>query len=589
MKSSEERSRLGALYRYLPFLDWLFHYRRRDLAGDCTAGIIVAIMLAPQGMAYAMLAGLPPEAGLYSSILPLIVYALLGTSRTLSVGPMAVISLMVASGLAPLATPGSAVYMQWALALALLVGMIKIVMGVLRFGFLADLLSHAVVSGYTSAAALIILADQFRNLLGVSVPRQESFYESILYLLQNLYDANLSTVWISLGSIAFLLFCKGPFKRILKNRSVPDGLAIPLTQGAPLVLVVAAATLVWALDLHGRDAVDIVGTLPQGLPTLALPVLSLDIVQSLFPLALTISLVSFTGSIAVAKSLASKRRQRIGANQELIGLGLANLGAAFSGGVAVTGGLSRSLVNFSAGANTGLASIITALLIGLVLLFFTPLFFYLPKAVLAAIIAVAVVGIIDLRTAVQMWRYSKVDTTSLVATFLSVLILGVELGIAVGVGASVLLFLWRTSKPRVVELGRVDDGELFRSVEHHEVKTYPSILLLRIDESLYFANASQLERQLLNEVAERPQIEHLILVCSAINYIDASALETLARLNEELASAGVDMHLAEVKEVVMDSFAKTDFAQQLKAGRIYLNAYEVVDALNRPQKASYHI
>jgi len=589
MKSSEERSRLGALYRYLPFLDWLFHYRRRDLAGDCTAGIIVAIMLAPQGMAYAMLAGLPPEAGLYSSILPLIVYALLGTSRTLSVGPMAVISLMVASGLAPLATPGSAVYMQWALALALLVGMIKIVMGVLRFGFLADLLSHAVVSGYTSAAALIILADQFRNLLGVSVPRQESFYESILYLLQNLYDANLSTVWISLGSIAFLLFCKGPFKRILKNRSVPDGLAIPLTQGTPLVLVVAAATLVWALDLHGRDAVDIVGTLPQGLPTLALPVLSLDIVQSLFPLALTISLVSFTGSIAVAKSLASKRRQRIGANQELIGLGLANLGAAFSGGVAVTGGLSRSLVNFSAGANTGLASIITALLIGLVLLFFTPLFFYLPKAVLAAIIAVAVVGIIDLRTAVQMWRYSKVDTTSLVATFLSVLILGVELGIAVGVGASVLLFLWRTSKPRVVELGRVDDGELFRSVEHHEVKTYPSILLLRIDESLYFANASQLERQLLNEVAERPQIEHLILVCSAINYIDASALETLARLNEELASAGVDMHLAEVKEVVMDSFAKTDFAQQLKAGRIYLNAYEVVDALNRPQKASYHI
>ena len=589
MKSSEERSRLGALYRYLPFLDWLFHYRRRDLAGDCTAGIIVAIMLAPQGMAYAMLAGLPPEAGLYSSILPLIVYALLGTSRTLSVGPMAVISLMVASGLAPLATPGSAVYMQWALALALLVGMIKIVMGVLRFGFLADLLSHAVVSGYTSAAALIILADQFRNLLGVSVPRQESFYESILYLLQNLYDANLSTVWISLGSIAFLLFCKGPFKRILKNRSVPDGLAIPLTQGTPLVLVVAAATLVWALDLHGRDAVDIVGTLPQGLPTLALPVLSLDIVQSLFPLALTISLVSFTGSIAVAKSLASKRRQRIGANQELISLGLANLGAAFSGGVAVTGGLSRSLVNFSAGANTGLASIITALLIGLVLLFFTPLFFYLPKAVLAAIIAVAVVGIIDLRTAVQMWRYSKVDTTSLVATFLSVLILGVELGIAVGVGASVLLFLWRTSKPRVVELGRVDDGELFRSVEHHEVKTYPSILLLRIDESLYFANASQLERQLLNEVAERPQIEHLILVCSAINYIDASALETLARLNEELASAGVDMHLAEVKEVVMDSFAKTDFAQQLKAGRIYLNAYEVVDALNRPQKASYHI
>jgi SulP family sulfate permease len=299
--------------------------------------------------------------------------------------------------------------------------------------------------------------------------------------------------------------------------------------------------LVWGLDLYGRDGVDIVGPLPQGLPTLALPFLSLDIVQSLFPLTLTISLVSFTGSISVAKSLDSKRRQRIEANQELIGLGLANLSAAFSGGVAVTGGLSRSIVNFAAGANTGLASIITALLIGLVVLFFTPLFFYLPRAVLAAIIAVAAAGIIDLRTAAQMWRYSKADAMSLVATFLSVLTLGVELGIAVGVGASVLLFLWRTSKPRVVELGRVDDGELFRSVEHHEVKTYPSILLLRIDESLYFANASQLESQLLNEVAERPQIEHLVLVWSAINYIDDSALETLVRLNEQLASAGADI------------------------------------------------
>ena len=281
--------------------------------------------------------------------------------------------------------------------------------------------------------------------------------------------------------------------------------------------------MVWGLDLYGRDGVDIVGPLPQGLPTLALPFLSLDIVQSLFPLTLTISLVSFTGSISVAKSLDSKRRQRIEANQELIGLGLANLSAAFSG------------------ANTGLASIITALLIGLVVLFFTPLFFYLPRAVLAAIIAVAAAGIIDLRTAAQMWRYSKADAMSLVATFLSVLTLGVELGIAVGVGASVLLFLWRTSKPRVVELGRVDDGELFRSVEHHEVKTYPSILLLRIDESLYFANASQLESQLLNEVAERPQIEHLVLVWSAINYIDDSALETLVRLNEQLASAGADI------------------------------------------------
>ncbi len=364
---------------------------------------------------------------------------------------------------------------------------------------------------------------------------------------------------------------------------------IPLVQGAPLVLVAAVTLSVWGMEWADSARVAIVGTLPRGLPSLGLPNMALDVLRDLFPLALAISLVSFTGSIAVAKSLTSRRRQRIEANWELFGLGAANVSAALSGGVAVTGGLSRSLVNFAAGANTGLASIITAVLIALVVLFFTPLFYYLPRAALAAIIAVAAANIIDLRSALYMWRYSKADAASLVATFLAVLLLGVERGIAIGVGASLLLFLWRTSKPRVVELGRLDDGELFRSVEHHRVKTYEPILILRIDESLYFANANQLERQLLNEVAERPQIDHLVLVCSAVNYVDASALETLERLNEELTAAGVDLHLAEVKERVMDSFAKTEFANRLKAGRIYASTHEAVEALNRPQQASYHI
>ncbi len=576
-------------HRYLPSLNWILHYRRDDLAGDCTAGFVVAIMLAPQGMAYAMLAGLPPEAGLYSSILPLIVYALLGTSRALSVGPMAVTSLMVASGLAPLAAAGSAHYVELALALAMLVGLIKVFMGLLRFGFLADLLSYAVISGYTSAAALIIIADQLRHLLGIPLPRQDAFYSSVINLIEKGPQANAYTACIGLASIAFLLLCKGPFKRFLRGMGVADKLAIPLVQGAPLGLVVIAAFAVWSMEWSDRAGVAVVGTLPQGLPSLALPTLQVDVLRDLFPLALAISLVSFTGSIAVAKSLTSRRRQRIEANWELFGLGAANLSAALSGGVVVTGGLSRSLVNFAAGANTGLASIITALLITLVVLYFTPLFYYLPRAALAAIIAVAAANIIDLRTVLHMWRYSKADSASLVATLAAVLVLGVERGIAIGVGASLLLFLWRTSKPRVVELGRLDDGELFRSVAHHRVKTYASILILRVDESLYFANANQLERQLLNEVAERPQVDHLVLVCSAVNYVDASALETLERLNEELASAGVDMHLAEVKEAVMDSFAKTEFARRLKAGRIYASTHEAVEALNRPQQASYHI
>ncbi len=587
--SQSTKQPLSKLERYLPSLSWMLRYNRSDLAGDCTAGFVVAIMLAPQGMAYAMLAGLPPEAGLYSSILPLITYALLGTSRALSVGPMAVISLMVASGLAPLAAAGSAQYIELALSLAMLVGLIKIFMGLLRFGFLADLLSHAVISGYTSAAALIIIADQLRHLLGIPLPRQDIFFQSVLQLAGSGGQTNLYTACIGAASIAFLLVSKGPLKRFLQRLNLSDRLMIPLVQGAPLVLVAAVTLSVWGMEWADSARVAIVGTLPRGLPSLGLPNMALDVLRDLFPLALAISLVSFTGSIAVAKSLTSRRRQRIEANWELFGLGAANVSAALSGGVAVTGGLSRSLVNFAAGANTGLASIITAVLIALVVLFFTPLFYYLPRAALAAIIAVAAANIIDLRSALYMWRYSKADAASLVATFLAVLLLGVERGIAIGVGASLLLFLWRTSKPRVVELGRLDDGELFRSVEHHRVKTYEPILILRIDESLYFANANQLERQLLNEVAERPQIDHLVLVCSAVNYVDASALETLERLNEELTAAGVDLHLAEVKERVMDSFAKTEFAARLKAGRIYASTHEAVEALNRPQQASYHI
>jgi len=585
--NNRERA-LSGRRRYLPSLDWILNYRRADLAGDCTAGFVVAVMLAPQGMAYALLAGLPPEMGLYSSILPLIIYAVLGTSRALSVGPMAVISLMVASGLAPLAAAGSDRYVELALSLALLVGMIKIIMALLRFGFLADLLSHAVISGYTSAAALIIIADQVRHLLGLPLPRQGVFYQSITGLMGG-WQPNVYTACLGLASVGFLLISKDPLRRVLKRLGLSDGQVVPLVQGAPLALVAAAAVWVWGMGWADGAGVAIVGALPRGLPSLALPSFSADIVRDLLPLALAISLVSFTGSIAVAKSLTSRRRQRIEANWELLGLGAANVGAALSGGVAVTGGLSRSLVNSAAGANTGLASVITALLIAIVVLFFTPLFYYLPRAALAAIIAVAAARIVDLRTALHIWRYSKADAASLGATFLAVLALGVEQGIAIGVGASLLLFLWRTSTPRVVELGRLDDGELFRSVAHHRVRTYDPILILRIDESLYFANANQLERQLLNEVAERPQIDHLVLVFSAVNYVDASALETLGRLNEELAAAGVDMHLAEVKERIMHSFSKTDFPQLLKAGRIYASTHEAIEALNRPKQASYHI
>ncbi|MCX7593978.1 MAG: SulP family inorganic anion transporter, partial [Fischerella sp.] len=331
--------------------------------------------------------------------------------------------------------------------------------------------------------------------------------------------------------------------------------------------------------LHENANVNIVGAIPRGLPPFTLPTFELTLWQKLLPTALTISFVGFMESIAVAKSLASKRRQKIDANQELIGLGAANLGAAVTGGYPVTGGFSRSVVNFAAGANTGLASIVTALLIALVTLFFTPVFYFLPQTTLAAIIIVAVFGLVDVKTFRQMWRYNKADGISLLITFVAVLAVGIEFGILVGVVTSVLLFLWRTSRPHIAIVGRVGESETFRNILRYEVKTCPHVLAIRVDGSLYFANTKYLEDQLLQAIAQWPELEHLVLVCSAINFIDASALETLQNLMDELKQAGVNFYLAEVKGPVMDRLNKTDFLDRLGRDRVFLSTHQAMQVL----------
>jgi sulfate permease, SulP family len=571
-KEQSGQTMLSGRFAPLPLLN----YRRQDLPGDLMAGLIVAIMLVPQSMAYALLAGLPPQVGLYASIVPLALYGLLGSSRTLAVGPVAIVSLLVATALTPLANPGSADYVQLALVLALLAGLIQAVMGLARLGFLVNFLSHPVLSGFMNGAALVIGLSQVRHLLGVSLPAADNFVNTAWYTAVSLPQTNPATVSIGLGSVALLLYFKYGFAHHLSTWGVAEKWRVPLAKSAPLLVVLMGTLLVWLLGLNDLAGVRVVGDVPAGLPPLTAPTIDLDLWQLLLPTALAISLVGYTESISVAKSLASKRRQKVNPNQELTALGLANLGASFTGGYPVTGGISRSMVNYAAGANTGLASIITAVLVALTVIFLMPLFYYLPQAVLAAIILVAIMGLVDLRILRHTWRYNKADAVSWLVTFTAVLLISVEMGILIGVVVSLGLFLYRTSRPHVAEVGRLGNGETYRNILRHPVETFPGVATIRIDESLYFANSRFLEDTILTLISERPNVDRVVLICSAVNFIDASALETLEALIDRLRDAGVDFYLTDVKGPVMDRLERVGFVNHIGRDHIFLTTHEAM-------------
>lgn len=565
---------------YIPALAWIKNYRRKDLAGDLLAGVIVAIMLVPQGMAYALLAGLPPQVGLYASIVPLFIYGLLGTSRVLAVGPVAIVSLLVASGIAPLVEAGVGNYLQLALTLALLVGTIQLLMGIVRLGFLVNFLSHPVLAGFTSAAALVIGFSQLKNLLGIAIPRLE-FFELVLYAVEHIGETNGVTLAIGAASVALLLYFKFGLGKLLVRLGVGATWVVPIVKSAPLLVVLLGTLAVWLFGLEHVAAVKIVGGVPTGLSPLTLPSFDLSVWQALLPTALVISFVGYMESISVAKSLASKKRQKVESNQELLALGVANIGATFTGGYPVAGGIGRSVVNFEAGANTGLASVITAVLITITVLFLTPLFYFLPNAVLAAIIMVAVFGLIDTKTLRHTWHYNKADALSMGITFIAVLAVGIETGILVGVAAAILLFIWRTSKPHVAIVGRLGKSETYRNVLRHEVQTVPHVLAIRVDQSLYFANTKYLEDTVLGLVAERPLVKHFVLICTAVNFIDASALETLESLHESLRDAGVTFHLAAVKGPVLDRLEHIGFVEQFGREQIHLTTHAAMQAIGK--------
>ncbi len=566
------------LERYLPIIGWAKSYNRLTLTNDLVAALIVTIMLIPQSLAYALLAGLPAEVGLYASILPLVAYAIFGTSRTLAVGPVAVVSLMTAAAVGNLALQGTAEYLTAAIALAFISGVILIIMGILRLGALANFLSHPVISGFITASGLIIAASQLKHILGINASGH-NLAELFVSLGEHIGDVNTPTLIIGVTATAFLFWVRKNLKPMLIKTGLNPRIADVIAKAGPVAAVAATtlATYYFHLDQQG---VKVVGSIPTGLPGFEIPSFDADLWQQLFVSALLISIVGFVESVSVAQTLAAKRRQRIVPNQELIGLGTSNIASAVSGGFPVTGGFSRSVVNFDAGAETPAAGAFTAVGIAVATLVLTPLLFFLPKATLAATIIVAVLSLVDLGALKRTWAYSRSDFSAMAATILLTLGWGVEAGIVAGVTLSICLFLQRTSKPHSAVVGRVPGTEHFRNVDRFEVEYDDKVLTLRIDESLYFANARYLEDRVYDLISSRREITDFVLMCPAVNLIDASALESLEAINQRLKDLGVNFHMSEVKGPVMDRLRRSHFLDEM-TGQVFLSQYQAWCSLHK--------
>lgn len=569
-----------------PLPDWLKTYRLRHLPEDTTAALAVSLVLVPQGLAYATLAGLPPQAGLYAALLPLIAYSLLGSSRALSVGPVAIIALMTASALDGIAIPGSAEYVTAAIALALLAGVMLLLFGLLRLGAMAQFLSHPVISGFISGAALSIAIGQLPPLLGIELEG-----DTALQLLGDLLTLSWGfvaspattfplpislTATVGLGTLLLFWLTRRYLASCLTILGVSGTRASLISKLVPTAAVLGSALAVSLFDWEDRMAV--VGALPAGLPALVWPTLDLPLLRTLALPALMISLVIFVESIAIAQSFALRQRTRIDSNAELRGLGAANIASAVCGGFPVAGGFTRTTVNVDGGARTPLASILAAFFVALILLFATGVFHTLPMAVLAATVMAAVIQLVDLKSLRYNWRYDRAEGMAQLGTLLGVLIAGVEVGIAIGITLSLATLIWRASRPHMAVIGRIPETEHFRNVERFQVEVRPDLLMLRIDENLFFGNAEAVEKRALHLLEKQPEARHLVLVLSSVSSIDATALEMLELLNEQLKERGQRLHLAEVKGPVLAQLETRDFPTRL-SGQLHLSANAAFETL----------
>lgn len=566
--------------RYVPITGWLPDYQRTQLRDDLIAAVVVTIVLIPQSLAYAMVAGLPPETGLYASILPLVAYTVFGTSSSLSIGPVAIISLLTAAALGRLGLEDPAQVMSAAVLLAMMTGLFLILLGVLKLGLLANLLSHPVISGFVTASALLIAVGQIPGLLGFSATGQ-----NLVVLIPSLFnglrgfvaDPNWPTLIVGLGTLAYLFWARFALEPLLIKAGAGSRTAAMIARASPVLAVVVGSLCAWQFGLAERGLA-VVGNIPTGLRMPGLPDFSASLWGALTGSAALIAVLVFVESISVGQGLATRRRQRIDPDQELIGLGASNVASSLAGGFPVAAGFSRSVVNFQAGAATPAAGFFAALLMVVVAFFLLPYLAWLPMATLSALIIVAVWSLFDVSVVNKAWRYSRADFMAVMATLALTLLVGVEAGVAAGVLVSVVIHFYKSARPHVAIVGALPGTEHYRNVHRYKVVTHDHILSLRVDRSLYFVNTRYLEDLIYREVVSRPELQHVILVCSAVNEVDLSALETLELLNTRLGELNIQLHLSEVKGPVMDRLQRSDFLQAL-TGRVHLSQHQAIQAL----------
>ncbi len=563
------------MMRFFPMIEWLKSYRKADFNGDIFAGIITAILLVPQGIAYAMLAGLPPQLGLYASIIPPIVYALLGTSRTMSVGPVSIAAIMIASVLnsAEVSTLGNSV--ESAIILAAESGFILLGMAALRMGGLVNFISHPVLTGFTSGASILIIFSQLPQLLGI--PKPHCGIDIACYQ-ESLQFFNSTAASLGLLSLIILILFNKPLVALLKKTRLSQAIIIGISKTAPLLTVVVTTLLVSYYNFANTENVAIVGAIKGGLPTLSLDFISSNKWSLLLPYAGFIALIAYVESVAIAKITANLRHQRIDPNQELIALGFSNLATAVSGGMSVAGGFSRTMVNFTAGARTQMAMLIAVVILSFAIVFASDGFEFIPKATLAAIILMAIFPLIKLRDIIKTWHYDRGDGIAEAVTLLGVLIFGIEEGLVLGIILTIASYLRQTSHPHIAEVGRVAGSEHYRNIHRHKTETWANLILLRVDENITFTNADYVGNFILGRL-KNCQVKHVVLIFTSVSYIDSTALEALEVIAHSLQQQGVNLHLSEVKGPVMDKLKRTNFLEKLESGQVFFQTADAVKAL----------
>ncbi len=560
---------------FFPIIDWLKSYSKEDFNGDLFAGIITAILLVPQGIAYAMLAGLPPQLGLYASILPPILYALLGTSRSMSVGPVSIAAIMIASALSAPEISALNNPIESAVILAAESGIILLIMAAMQMGVLVNFISHPVLTGFTSGASILIIFSQLPHLLGLQKPQCGLDYECYSNYLQ---DYNATTLTLAGISLAILWLMNNPLTFFLKKAQFRPAFILAISKTAPLLSVIITSVLVLHYALVENAQVSIVGAINGGLPQLSLGFIGSEKWRLLFPYAGFIALISYVESVAIAKVTANMRRQQINPNQELIALGFSNLATAVSGGMSVAGGFSRTMVNFSAGARTQMSMLIAVFILSFAVLYASAGFEFIPKVTLAAIILMAIFPLIKIRNIFDTWKYDRGDGIAELMTLIGVLVLGIEEGLTLGIILTIISYLRQTSRPHIAEVGRVANSDQFRNINRHQVQTWDNLLLLRVDENITYTNADYIG-DFIQERLKNHKTQHVVLIFNSVSYIDTTALEALENLNHNLQQQNISLHLSEVKGPVMDKLQQTEFLQAIKPGQVFFQTADVIREL----------